>query len=275
VSARRSRGTGPARVAAALLALLAGCVHALNYPDPAGPRYAGHHAVADADPMLRVVTFNVKWGREVDKVADLLRTEPALREADLVFLQEMDSRGVERLAAALGYDSVYYPAAYHPRAHQDFGEAVLSRWPMVEDRKLVLPELHRFRRMQRIAVGATVVIAGTRVRVYCVHLETALAIDAPQRRHQLEPLLADAARYERVIVAGDFNNRQQVGRLMRRAGYEWLTEHVGHTIARWSWDHVFVRGLALAAPGRVGAVRDSRGASDHRPVWVELILEGP
>ena len=41
-------------------------------------------------------------------------------------------------------------------------------------------------------------------------------------------------------------------------------------ILLWSWDHVFVRGLALSAPGRVGAVRDRHGASDHRPVWVEL-----
>jgi endonuclease/exonuclease/phosphatase family metal-dependent hydrolase len=231
--------------------------------------------VADPDPALRVVTFNVKWGKAIDTVAELLRTEPALREPDLVFLQEMDSRGVEKLAATLGYDYVYYPAAYHPRAHQDFGNAVLSRWPMVDDRKLVLPELHRFRRMQRIAVAATVLIAGMPVRVYSVHLETMVAIEGPQRRHQLEPILADAARYPRVIVAGDFNNRNQVGRLLTRAGYTWLTEHVGRTEVIWSWDHLFVRGLALAAPGRVGRLRDVRGASDHHPVWAELELAAP
>lgn len=265
MTSRRARAA-----ALPLLLLAAGCVHATNYADPHGPRYAGHHAVPDPDPVLRVVTFNVKWGREIDKVAALLRREAALRDPDLVFLQEMDPRGVEKLAASLGYDYVYYPAAWHPHAHQDFGNAVLTRWPLVEDEKVLLPELHRFRRMQRIAVAATVTIEGAPVRVYSVHLETMMAIEAPQRRHQLEPILEDAARYPRVILAGDFNNRNQVGRLLTRAGYTWLTEHVGATAALWSWDHVFVRGFTLAAPGRVGRVRDVHGASDHRPVWAEL-----
>jgi len=258
----------------AAAALLAGCAHAVNYPDPEGPRFEGRHAVPDPDPVLRIVTFNVKWGRRVDRVIDLLRETKALRDADLVCLQEMDPRGVERLAAALGYDYVYYPAAYHPRARQDFGNALLTRWPVLEDRKIVLPELHRFRRMQRIAVGATVAVGGTRVRAYCVHLETATAIEGPQRRHQVEAVLADAARYERVIVAGDFNNRKQVGALFTKAGYDWPTRRIGSTLSLWSWDHIFTRGLPLRAPGRVGVVKDTRGASDHRPVWAELIVEG-
>jgi endonuclease/exonuclease/phosphatase family metal-dependent hydrolase len=40
-----------------------------------------------------------------------------------------------------------------------------------------------------------------------------------------------------------------------------------------SWDHIFVRGLALRAPGRVGVQKETRGASDHHPVWAELRLE--
>jgi endonuclease/exonuclease/phosphatase family metal-dependent hydrolase len=259
-----------AAAAAPLLAALAGCAHALNYTDPAGPRYTGRHAVADPDPVLRVVTWNVEWGREVERVAEQLRTQPPLRDADLVFLQEMDPRGVERLAAELGYDYVYYPAAYHPRARQDFGNAVLTRWPVLEERKLVLPELNRFRRMQRAAVAVTVAMGGVRVRAYSVHLDTPAGIDGLQRRHQVQALLADAAPYEHVIMAGDFNNRRQVSGIMEAAGYDWLTPNVGHTVRLWSWDHVFVRGLALSAPGRVGALRDRHGASDHRPVWAEL-----
>ena len=249
---------------------LAACAQTINYASPAGPRYTGHHAAADPDPVLRVVTFNVKWGKEVDRVVELLRTAAELRDADLVFLQEMGPEGVEKVAGALGYDYVYYPAVHHPVAKQDFGDAVLTRWPIAADRKIVLPELHRFRKMQRIAVAATVTIAGTPVRVYCVHLETPVGIEGPQRRHQVEAVLADAAAYPRVIVAGDFNNRNQVGPLFEKAGYEWLTEDVRGTISLWTWDHIFVRGLALRGPGRVGVVRDTRGASDHHPVWAEL-----
>jgi len=268
----RHRRTGRAAGAILLAVLAGGCAHTTNYPDPAGPRFAGRHAVPDPDPVLRVVTFNVQWGRQIDRVVDLLRAEAALRDADFMFLQEMDARGVEKLAAALGYDYVYYPAVFHPKAHQDFGNAVFSRWPILEDKKLVLPEMNRFRHMQRAVVGATVMVGDTPVRLYSVHLETMIGIDGPQRRHQVEALLKDAALHPRVVMAGDFNNRNQVGRLLTRAGYTWLTEHVGHTELIWSWDHVFVRGLALAGPGRVGSVRDTRGASDHRPVWAELAL---
>jgi endonuclease/exonuclease/phosphatase family metal-dependent hydrolase len=124
--------------------------------------------------------------------------------------------------------------------------------------------------MQRIAVAATIAVEGVPVRAYCVHLETAAAIEGPQRRRQAQAVMADAAGHERVIVAGDFNNRNQVGALFEKAGYHWLTEDVRGTISIWTWDHIFVRGLELAAPGRVGVVRDTRGASDHRPVWAEL-----
>src|SRR5262245_17259052 len=143
------RRRGALVVAAALV--LAGCANVTNYLDPQGPRYEGKHAVPDPDPVLRVVTFNVEWGKRIDRLAELLR-EPPLRDADLVCLQEMDPRGVERVAATLGYDYVYYPAVFHPRAHQDFGNALLTRWPVLEDRKLILPERNRFRDMQRAAV---------------------------------------------------------------------------------------------------------------------------
>lgn len=259
-----------AATAALLLGALSGCAHVVNYTGAAGPRYQGRHAVPDPDPVLRVFTFNVKWGKEIDRVIGLVRDTPSLRDADLVFLQEMSADGVERIARALGYDYVYYPAVQHPLAHQDFGNAILTRWPILEDRKIILPERHRFRDMQRIAVAATIAIAGVPVRAYCVHLETFTAIEGPQRRHQAEAVLADAARFERVIVAGDFNNRNQVGRLFGKAGYVWVTEDVRRTLSLWTWDHIFVRGLALRAPGRVGVVRDTRGASDHHPVWAEL-----
>jgi endonuclease/exonuclease/phosphatase family metal-dependent hydrolase len=249
--------------------LLGGCANVTNYLDPKAPRYEGHHAVADPDPRLRVVTFNVKWGRQVDRVAELLRAPPLL-DADLVCLQEMDPRGVERLAGALGYDYVYYPAVYHPRAHQDFGNALLTRWPVREDRKIILPERNRFRDMQRVTVAATVDMAGTPLRVYCTHLDTMSGIEGAQRLRQVNTLLADAAPHRRVIVMGDFNNRNQVGRLFTKAGYEWLTRDVGHTILLWSWDHVFARGFTLRAAGSAGVVTDNRGASDHRPVWAEL-----
>src|SRR5687768_11886043 len=119
---------------AALLAsgLAAGssCAPALNYVEPDRPRYVGHFAKPDADGVFRVVTFNVKFAREVDRAARLLREHEELRDADVVALQEMDAEGTERIARALGMDFVYYPAIRHPASDRDFGNAILSRWPL-------------------------------------------------------------------------------------------------------------------------------------------------
>jgi endonuclease/exonuclease/phosphatase (EEP) superfamily protein YafD len=41
---------------------------------------------------------------------------------------------------------------------------------------------------------------------------------------------------------------------------------------RFSLDHIFARGLPGGATYEMGAVRDSRGASDHRPVWAVVQL---
>jgi len=72
----------------------------------------------------------------------------------VVTLQEMDAPGVERLARALGYDYVYYPAAVHPTAGKDFGNAILVRGRILADHKVLLPYPSRSRGLQRIAVAA-------------------------------------------------------------------------------------------------------------------------
>ena len=58
---------------------------------------------------LRVVTFNLKWGRQIDRAAGLFKRPGPLRDADLVVLEEMDRAGTERLASALGLSYVYVP----------------------------------------------------------------------------------------------------------------------------------------------------------------------
>jgi endonuclease/exonuclease/phosphatase family metal-dependent hydrolase len=115
------------------LALAAtGCRAVLNYQSPLGPRYAG---------ALRVVTYNVQWGRHVERAINVLKTRAPLTDADIVVLQEMDAEGTRRIAEALGMGWVYYPAAVHPKRGSDFGNAILSRWPIVADEKLMLPRV--------------------------------------------------------------------------------------------------------------------------------------
>jgi endonuclease/exonuclease/phosphatase family metal-dependent hydrolase len=250
-----------------------GCASTRNYGGD-GPRFAGTFRVPDVDPAFRVASFNIKYSREIDKAIALFHKHAELGQADVIALQEMREDGVERIARALGFDYVYYPSSQHPKSG-NFGNAVLSRWPIVEDRRIVLPHLSRWRKQQRSACLAVVDVNGVRIRVYSVHLETPFGVSGGQRRDQARTILADAAgSQEPVIVAGDFNSRW-IGAEFEDAGYRWVTKDAGGTIRWFAWDHVFTRGLPTPEKPRGAIVRDTEGASDHRPVWAELSFSAP
>jgi len=249
-----------------------------NYQSPFGPRYTGVlpsgplNVPAGAAITIRVVTFNVQFARHVDRAIALLRSSAALRHADVVTLQEMDATGARRIAEALSMSYVYYPASVAPETGRDFGNAILSRWPIVADAKIVLPHLARFWRSQRIATAATILVGGVPLRVYSVHLETPVEIGPGSRRDQARAVVADAGAYPRVVVGGDMNSRG-IGNEFRAAGFLWPTEHNPITTLVFNWDHIFFKGLAAADSEGAGVVRDPFGASDHRPVWAVALLQ--
>ena len=250
--------------------LAAACAPTLNLPDPAGPKFEGRFAPAasgtPAAAPVRVVTFNIKLGREIDRAIEVLRSD-SLRGADVVALQEMDQVGVARIAQALGLNYVYYPGVIHPTDHRFFGPALLTPWPIERSWKLALPHLGRFRHQQRIATAAVVRVRGQPIQVYAVHLEAQLRVSATQRADQVRTIIADAAATPApVVIAGDFNS-YDIGPVLTQAGYRWATELAGPSISLFSWDHIFVRSLAPARPASVGVLDDVRGASDHHPVW--------
>jgi endonuclease/exonuclease/phosphatase family metal-dependent hydrolase len=266
------------RTAALLVgALVSACATARNYPTADGPRFEGRHGVAvDAAAVprsLKLVTFNVKFSRRIDRAIAALRDDPALRGADVLALQEMNERAAEQIAQALALNYVYYPGAWHPKADGNFGNAVLSPWPLEDARKVVLPHPGRFRRMNRLAVGATVRAGRVRIRAYSVHLETPFSINDAQRRAQVDAILADAADARHTAILGDFNNRDLVGDYLTSRGFLWLSRPIRFTISRWAWDHVFVRGLS--AREQWARAAESGGASDHRPVWAEVVPDPP
>jgi endonuclease/exonuclease/phosphatase family metal-dependent hydrolase len=266
----------PVLLAAALT--LAGCGMPNNYRGLTGPRYAALlpmvSTMADSGgDTLRVVSFNIAFARRVDSALVLLTTEPALREADVVLLQEMDDDGTRRLASALGMSYVYYPAFVHGGTGRDFGNAVLSRWPIMEDSKIVLPHRSRHRRTYRTATAVTIQVRERPVRVYSAHLGTMLDIPPGQRREQLRTILEDAALYPRVVIGGDLNSGT-VARVAKDAGYAWPTERGPRTTLIGRLDHVLFRGLDCPTAEGSGTVTDVRRASDHRPVWAIGII-GP
>ena len=257
----------------AVLVLLSGCRTAINHDDPVGPRWAGD--LADRPPPaapshLSVVAFNIQYAEEIDSALVLLRVEPDLRNADILLLQEMDEAGARRIAEELGLAWRYYPAIFNLRNDRNFGNAVLSRWPIVADRKILLPHVAAFTRSRRIATAATVRVGPWPVRVYSTHLATQVQMLPGERREQLAAVLEDAEPFDRVIIGGDLNSHG-LARLAKAVGFRTPTDGGERTTALGNWDHIFLRGFG-DGPIRAGVVTDVRSASDHRPVWVRLPL---
>ena len=278
------RGRGPLtrRRTARLLLLLAACACAIapNYEDPAGPRYAGDFVVTPpvAGELLRVVTYNLALGEEVDTAIAALSTPP-LAQADVVLMQEMDAAGVERIARALGLRYVYYPA-FVQKDGDDFGNAVLTPWPLLSDRKVLLPHYDPYVHSRRAAVLAVVELAGQRAVVASTHvatLGTGLGARLDQSDALCDALEAAAAETGATLrfVGGDFNTPDlgaggQLVELFVERGYAWASEDAGSTV---DWllgsltsDFIFASGASALARG----VDTGETGTDHRPVWVEF-----
>lgn len=258
---------------AALLAT--GCQLQRNYTTADGPRYLGvapPHVVAPRlSDTLRIVSFNIEYALQIDSALAVIRSESDLRGADVILLQEMDAVATRYLARTLGMWFVYYPATLHLRHHRDFGNAILSRWPIIDDAKILLPHHARLVGTARTATAATIRVGNEDIRVYSTHLGTYANISLAQRREQLQAILEDANPYPRVVLGGDMND-PSVGELARAMGYLWPTEKGPRTAAIGRLDHIFLKGLFTADSAGTGTVLDVRHSSDHRPVWALALL---
>jgi len=279
----RARFRGGAVAVAMLAGLSSGCAHTINYLEPVGPRY--EQALAPAiDPAacpgqargFTVVTFNVQFARKVDLAIEVLRSTPAMQDADVFLLQEMDAPGVERIATALALNALFLPSGVHPKTGQDFGTAVLSRWPIENGRRLVLPHPAYWTRLATTATTAEVRCGPFRVGVMSVHLPSPVSALHDERRELVEAILASAASIDGpVVIGGDFN-AGWIGSLFEEAGFTWLNRDLPATRSLLGigqkLDHIFARGLRPATDGPKAGVADAGGASDHRPLWARLEL---
>ena len=259
---------------AALLAPFAvcGCELAHNYTDPEGPRYAGAYApdplAVSRLPELGLVTFNIQFGKKYERALAELDASPELADADILLLQEMDARGTDAMAAALGFNYVYYPGSIqHGR---DFGNAVLARWPIIDDEKILLPHASPTDGRRRIAVCATLRTPLGAVQAYSVHNETPW-LGPRARLDQASVVLRHASASELpTVIAGDFNTGDPgaLGATVSQYGAEglvWASRGAGDSLG--TLDLTFVRGLIPHASGSVASA-----SSDHRPQWVSAEL---
>jgi hypothetical protein len=180
LSSSRSRG---ALLTALLILLVVICVASKrpigDYSDPEGPFYQGSYADAPGrfDGRLRVVSWNLHYGEELEQIIKTLEASPELMGADVLLLQELDKEGVEELARALHYNYVLFPAAFHRERQEEYGNAILSKWPLRDGKKIVLPNSLPGWLEDRNAARAITTVAGKDILLYSAHL---IRSDGPQ-----------------------------------------------------------------------------------------------
>jgi endonuclease/exonuclease/phosphatase family metal-dependent hydrolase len=293
-------------VRAFALVLLAGCGLDMTGATPwipieevSGPlvaeRVAGGTSFAQrsvpASP-LRVVTYNFEYAPDPDALASALLADPELARAGVVLVQETEAHDDEArsrtmaVAEKLGFGFVYVPARTIPGGTH--GLAILSAFPITDVAKMDLPESSR-KSQHRIAIQATIDVAGTPLHVIDLHLDTML--NAQQRIAQLSPIVMGSP--EATLIAGDFNTSwvqwvdgtvpvlsstgapdqaPVIDDYMRAQGFATPTADSGPTEHMFGLeqrlDAIYTRG-PIATFGGVPRV----GPSDHWPMWIDLALQ--
>lgn len=272
----------------ALAAALAGCMHHGIPADRSVETYAADRAIAAPTAHLAVVTYNVQR-RPGSEVAAAILRDPAIRNADVIFLEEVHRvddapcSGACEVGRVLGYHVAYAPG--HTQDRGTDGVAILSRYPIRDPDVIELPhyDVH-WNDGRRIAMAATIVVGDRPVALYAVHLENRITV--AERRAQLRPVLAHAkARATPVIIAGDFNtspftwighavpvltNEQddELEALLRTEGFATPTEASGAT-SRYlgmKLDAIYTRGFTSTFV----ATSEGGGISDHIPLRTRL-----
>ena len=282
-----------------LAALLAGLLliarrgQARNFLDPKEPVFTGRgieRAVAARVPgqeiRFAVVSFNVHFGYAAGDIVPTLRAN-GMDKADIFLLQESNERTAREVAAGLGAAWVYYPATVHPASHDLFGVAILSRWPIVAHRKILLPDRSYFDAARKAAMTAVIDLGGASIQVINVHLQSGML--ARGYRAQLSRVLACATQNEcegdrepkvlppasALVIGGDFNtwngglgdilSAVMSGASLRQVeGIEGtFSKDPTETTPKNTFDYFFASPQILAGPGRAGTVRTG---SDHWPI---------
>ena len=247
-----------------------------NYNNPNGPVYTGEYAgdSPSYDGRIKVVTWNLRHGEQVEKAIQTLQEANDLQDADILLMQEMDEIGVEQIAQALSYNYVFYPAIYNTHHKKTQGNAILTKWPILSHAKIILPKFATELMQTRISVKATILIDNAEVDVYNEHLELLWLL--PLKINYQADFLARQINPNRMtIVAGDFNSWNdlviayleklfnEIGliRVSAGAGYTFKTRGLQLTL-----DHIFA---SEEKDYQAGVWRDT-DASDHYPLWADL-----
>jgi endonuclease/exonuclease/phosphatase family metal-dependent hydrolase len=250
-----------------------------------------HFQRRDATIPLRVLTYNIRAGN-----GELQRTAETIRRLapDIAGLQEVDVNWSERsgfedqarsLGESLGMQVRFAPiymlaGADSTKPARQYGVAVLSKYPIVRWRNDTLTRLSTIARDPAPApapglLEATIDVNGVAVRVFNTHLD--YRSDPRVRKKQVEEMLTHMGNATGpTLVFGDLNatpESAELQPLLQRLRDAWQSKsEPGFTYPAdkpakridyvLTSDHFRVRSASVPVTE----------ASDHRPVFVELLL---
>lgn len=254
----------------------------INYVDSEAPRYSGEYSdnQATSADSITVVSYNIQHALRIEQSMKDIESNEKTKKADIILLQEMDPGGVEKIARNLKYNYLYYPACRKPRRQKDFGNAILSKWPMSDFRKVILPHMSPVHKEKRIAAMSTVKIGDVEILACSVHTEF---IQTPGKKIDQVKYMTDsiATSQDHVIIGGDFNtflnytlksfdgNLDHAGFIRATNGIGWTAGIDPLRFPRFGIDHIYARGFNTVESGKLTTAK----ASDHIPVWAMLKIK--
>jgi endonuclease/exonuclease/phosphatase family metal-dependent hydrolase len=248
----------------------------------------GDYAALGADPSLPLIVM-------VQEAYRSDATVPALeggRVGRVLVAGLREQEDIVETARALGLNLRYAPSMRNGPTSSDRGNALLSTLPLHNARAIELPLVLQ----RRVAVTASVSMAGTQLRLISAHLDPrgvpghrwlGAAGRAQQARHLLEQVKDDTA-----VLGADLNlgrgRYEPAWRLLEASGFGFgvpptvpAWRHTFHALPRLVLDYILVRdrsGVVVAARvHRLDEHPEDRGArvfgSDHHPLLARIDLE--
>lgn len=172
------------------------------------------HHEPDTPPLpegqFRVATFNVQTGKSLEGKRDIQRAAAAIRQADLIGIQEvyapslLNSLGLGiSQSQALAQDGNFgwlFCATRRRWLREHRGNALLSKLPIGRWQTELLPD--QSRKSYRNMTIAEVHWQGKTFHFINTHLHTTRG-----REQQLDVVLREFAKHPRAILLGDFNSQ--------------------------------------------------------------------
>jgi endonuclease/exonuclease/phosphatase family metal-dependent hydrolase len=240
-------------------------------------------------PETRIVSYNIRWrsGKELEKLLKSFEQDPEIGAADILGLQEVDrhkkrsdhSNTAKVIANRLGLHYAWAaPPAPNAKDEEETGVAILSRFPISDLTRIVLPHPGPGKR-RRVALGASVNVKGELWRVYSVHAETRISVS--KKLEQMKAVLDDLGKYPSqtpAVIMGDFNTWEgdadrKTEELFKNTGFSTpfggeatFMRRIVFVRLELKLDWIWLRGLE---PTSFGIDRKIT-VSDHWPLWTTL-----